>query len=140
MSYNKVILMGNLTRDPELRYTQNNMAVCKVGMALNRKAKDSTGNWTEAVTFVDVTIFDKRGEAFSKFHRKGSQALVEGELRLDQWQDKATGQNRSKLYVVANNWEFVGSKESATDQQGGDRGSRFVEAAPAWGQTDDSPF
>jgi len=121
-SYNKVILMGNLTRDPELRYTQSNMAVCKVGMAVNRRVKDSqTDQWREEPTFVDVTIFGKRGEAFEKFHKKGASAFIDGELRFDQWEDKESGQKRSKLYVVANNWEFVGGK--AEREGGGGGGS-----------------
>ncbi|HIL50630.1 MAG TPA: single-stranded DNA-binding protein, partial [Planctomycetes bacterium] len=107
-SYNKVILMGNLTRDPELRFTQSNMAICKLGMAVNRRFKDSaSGEWREEPTFVDITIFGKRGEAFAKFHSKGKPAFIEGELRFDTWEDKS-GQKRSKLYVVGNTWEFVG--------------------------------
>ena len=80
-SFNKVILMGNLTRDPELRYTASNMAICKVGMAVNRRVKDQqTDQWREEPTFVDVTIFGKRGEAFDKFHKKGASAFIDGEL------------------------------------------------------------
>lgn len=119
-SYNKVVLMGNLTRDPELRYTQSNLAVCKVGMAVNRRVKDSqTDQWREEATFVDVTIFGKRGEAFEKFHKKGASAFIDGELRFDQWEDKESGQKRSKLYVVANNWEFVGGGKGENSGGGG---------------------
>ncbi|MCA8979304.1 MAG: single-stranded DNA-binding protein [Planctomycetes bacterium] len=107
-SYNKVILMGNLTRDPELRYTQSNMPICKIGLAVNRRFKDGqSGEWREEPTFVDVTIFGKRGEAFAKYHSKGKPAFIEGELRLDNWEDQQ-GQKRSKLYVVGNEWQFVG--------------------------------
>jgi len=107
-SYNKVILMGNLTRDPELRYTQSNMPICKIGLAVNRRFKDGqSGEWREEATFVDVTIFGKRGEAFAKYHQKGKPAFIEGELRLDNWEDQQ-GQKRSKLYVVGNEWQFVG--------------------------------
>lgn len=109
-SFNRVILMGNLTRDPEVRFTNTGMAVCNIGLAVNRRFKDSqTDQWREEPTFVDVTIFGKRGEAFAKFHQKGKPAFVEGELRLDTWEDKNGGGKRSKLYVVGNNWEFVGS-------------------------------
>lgn len=119
-SFNKVILMGNLTRDPELRYTPNNVAVCKIGLAVNRRFKDSTsGEWREEATFVDVTIFGKRGEAFEKFHKKGQSAFIEGTLRLDTWEDKQSGQKRNKLYVVADNWEFVGSGRGASEGGGG---------------------
>jgi single-strand DNA-binding protein len=112
-SYNKVILMGNLTRDPEVRYTQNNMPICKIGLAVNRRFKDGqTGEWREEPTFVDVTIFGKRGEAFAKYHSKGRTAFIEGSLRLDNWEDRE-GNKRSKLYVVADEWQFVGSGAGA---------------------------
>ncbi|MBL6754877.1 MAG: single-stranded DNA-binding protein [Planctomycetes bacterium] len=122
-SFNKVILMGNLTRDPELRYTASNMAICKVGMAVNRRVKDQqTDQWREEPTFVDVTIFGKRAEAFDKFHKKGASAFIDGELRFDQWEDKESGQKRSKLYVVANNWEFVGGGRESGGGGGRDGG------------------
>jgi len=141
-SFNKVILMGNLTRDPELRYTASNMAVCKVGMAVNRRVKDQqTEQWREEPTFVDVTIFGKRGEAFEKFHKKGASAFIDGELRFDQWEDRESGQKRSKLYVVANNWEFVGGgRDSGGGRDGGFDGGyggqqqqQQQQAAPAGG-------
>lgn len=121
-SYNKVILMGNLTRKPEVRFTPGGMAICKVGMAVNRRFKDQTGNWKEEPTFVDVTIFGKRGEAFAKFHDKGKPAFIEGELRLDQWEDKQSGEKRSKLYVVGNEWQFVGSGGGGREAGGGGGG------------------
>jgi single-strand DNA-binding protein len=109
-SYNKVILMGNLTRDPELRFTANNMPICKFGLAVNRRFKDSaSGEWKEEPTFVDITIFGARAEPFAKYHSKGKPAFIEGSLRLDTWDDKNGGGKRSKLYVVADTWEFVGS-------------------------------
>ena len=117
--------MGNLTRDPELRYTQSNMAICKVGLAVNRRFKDSqTGEWREDPTFVDVTIFGKRGEAFEKYHRKGATAFIEGRLELDTWEDKNSGQKRSKLYVIADNWEFTGGGrgEGGGGRDNGERG------------------
>jgi single-strand DNA-binding protein len=118
-NYNKVILMGNLTRDPEVRFTQGNMAVCKVGLAVNRRFKDTTsGEWREEATFVDITIFGKRGEAFEKYHKRGQSAFIEGSLRFDSWEDKDGGGKRSKLYVVADSWEFVGGtgKVDSRDQ------------------------
>jgi single-strand DNA-binding protein len=108
-SFNKVILMGNLTRDPELRYTSANMAICKFGLAVNRRFKDGqTGEWREEPTFVDVTFFGRRGEAFAKYHTKGRTAFIEGSLRYDTWEDQG-GQKRSKLYVVGDDWQFVGA-------------------------------
>ena len=107
-SFNKVILMGNLTRDPEVRYANSGTAIVKFGLAVNRRIQDGDGNWREEPTFVDVTIFGKRGEAFAKFHTKGKSCFIEGSLRFDSWEDKQSGQKRSKLYVVGDNWEFVG--------------------------------
>ena len=160
-SYNKVILMGNLTRDPELRYTQSNMAICKFGLAVNRRFKDSqSGEWREEPTFVDVTIFGKRGEAFSKFHSKGKPAFVEGELRFDTWEDQ-NGQKRSKLYVVGENWEFVGGggREAGGGGGGGgyersgggggggggygaqpSQGGGYGDPQPEYLEVDDTPF
>lgn len=108
-NYNKVILMGNLTRKPELRFTGGGMAICKFGLAINRRFKDQSGEWKEEPTFVDVTIFGKRGEAFAKYHDKGKPAFVEGSLRYDTWDDKQSGEKRSKLYVVGDEWQFVGA-------------------------------
>jgi single-strand DNA-binding protein len=125
-SYNKVILMGNLTRKPEVRYTQNGTAICKLGLAVNRRFKDSaTGEWREEPTFVDITFFGKRGEAFAKYHDKGKPAFIEGSLRLDTWDDKQSGEKRSKLYVVGDDWQFVGG--------GSGRPSPELEPEPAGG-------
>jgi single-strand DNA-binding protein len=119
-SFNKVILMGNLTRDPEVRFTPNNMAICKFGLAVNRRFKDAqSGEWKEEPTFVDVTIFGARAEPFARYHSKGKQAFIEGSLRLDTWEDKNGGGKRSKLYVVADTWEFVGGGRG--EGQGGER-------------------
>ena len=119
-SYNKVILMGNLTRDPQLTYTPSNMPICKFGLAVNRRFKDSqSGEWKEEPTFVDITIFGARAEPFARYHTKGKPAFIEGTLRLDTWDDKNGGGKRSKLYVVADTWEFVGGGRG---EQGGSPG------------------
>jgi len=129
-SFNKVILMGNLTRDPEVRFTQSGMAVVGVGMAVNERFKGSDGEWQDRATFVDVTIWGKRGEAFAKYHKKGRPAFIEGRLRLDTWEDKQGGGKRSKLYVVADNWEFVGGGD---ERQGGGGGG----GGDTWGASQD---
>jgi single-strand DNA-binding protein len=154
-SYNKVILMGNLTRDPELRFTANNMAICKFGLAVNRRFKDgASGEWKEEPTFVDITIFGARAEPFAKYHTKGKPAFIEGSLRLDTWDDKNGGGKRSKLYVVADNWEFVGGggggagggggggrgERSASPGEGADAGASAPEREPEFQQVDDTPF
>jgi single-strand DNA-binding protein len=107
-SFNKVILMGNLTRDPELRYTPKGTAVAKFGLAVNRVWRTETGETKEEVTFVDVDVFGRTAENVSQYMRKGSPIFIEGRLRLDTWEDKQTQQKRSKLGVVADVVQFLG--------------------------------
>jgi single-strand DNA-binding protein len=111
-SFNKVILVGNLTRDPELRYTPKGTAVAKIGLAVNRVWTTETGEKKEEVTFVDVDAFGRTAENVAQYMRKGSPMLVEGRLKLDQWDDKQTGQKRSKMGVVAESVQFLGSPRS----------------------------
>jgi single-strand DNA-binding protein len=108
-SFNKVILMGNLTRDPELRYTPKGTTIAKVGLAVNRVWTNEAGETKEDVTFVDVDIFGRTAENVGQYMRKGRPILIEGRLKLDQWDDKQTGQKKSKLGVVAETVQFLGS-------------------------------
>ena len=96
-SFNKVILVGNLTRDPELRYTPKGTAIAKIGLAVNRTWTSETGEKKEEVTFVDVDAFGRQAEIIGQYMKKGRPFLVEGRLQLDQWEDKQTNQKRSKL-------------------------------------------
>ena len=105
-SFNKVILVGNLTRDPELRYTPQGTAVCDLGLAVNQKHKDR-----EETLFIDTTVWDRTAENCVKFLKKGSPVLVEGRLQEDQWEDKETGKTRSKMRVQANTVQFLGGRE-----------------------------
>lgn len=107
-SYNKVLLMGNLTRDPESRYTSGGAAVCTIGMACNRRYVTAQGEEREEVTFVDVDIWGKQGESVQGYLRKGNPVFIEGRLRLDSWEDKATGQKRNRLRVQAERVHFIG--------------------------------
>ncbi|MFO1476831.1 MAG: single-stranded DNA-binding protein [Verrucomicrobiota bacterium] len=125
-SYNKVILVGNLTRDPELRYTPKGMAIAKIGLAVNRTWRNEAGETKEEVTFVDVDVFGRTAENVGQYMRKGRPILIEGRLRLDQWDDKQTGQKRSKLGVVAENVQFLGSPTG-----GGSAGTSGGESAEA---------
>jgi single-strand DNA-binding protein len=109
-SYNRVILAGNLTRDPELKYTSKGLAIAKIGLAINRTWKNEAGETKEEVTFVDVDAFGRQAEVIAQYMRKGRPLLIEGRLRLDQWEDKATNQKRSKLGVVLDSFSFVDSK------------------------------
>lgn len=106
---NKVILIGRLTRDPELRFTASGTAVCDLGLAINRVTggADGSGERREETTFVDVTVWARQAEACAQYLKKGREAYVEGRLQLDQWQDDA-GNNRRKLKVVAERVQFLG--------------------------------
>src|ERR1051326_6815029 len=108
-NFNKVILAGNLTRDPELRYTPKGTAVVKLGLAINRTWKNETGETKEEVTFVDVDAFSRQAEVIAQYLKKGRPILVEGRLRLDQWDDKQTGQKKSRLGVVLESFQFLDS-------------------------------
>jgi len=114
-NFNKVILMGNLTRDPELRYTPKGTAIAKLGLAINRYWTTETGEKKEEVTFVDVDVFGRTAENCGQFLRKGRPVLVEGRLRYEQWDDKQTGQKRSRLGVVAETVQFLGSPAGGTE-------------------------
>lgn len=131
-SVNKVILIGNLTRDPELRYTPKGTAVSELGLAVNRKYRVDD-DLREETTFVDVTFWGAQAETISKYLQKGAPLYVEGRLQLDSWEDKTSGQRRSKLRVVGEAFQFLGggrredsapgpmasSRTAATDSAGG---------------------
>ncbi|MGD8453751.1 MAG: single-stranded DNA-binding protein [Phycisphaerae bacterium] len=146
-NFNKVILMGNLTRDPQLRYLPSNMAVCEFGLAVNRRFRDREGNQKEETCFVDISAFGRTAETINQYMTKGRPILIEGRLRFDQWTGQ-DGQKRSKLTVVAENFQFVGSREGGSGGGGGgydrsaqgpgdavDRGGPSGEPSP-----DDIPF
>lgn len=108
-SFNKVILMGNLTRDVEIKYTPSGMAVAKIGMAMNRKYRDTKSNeLREEVTYVDVEVWGKQAETASQYLSKGRSVMIEGRLKLDTWDDKTTGKKQYKLKVVGERIQFIG--------------------------------
>lgn len=145
-SYNKVQLIGNLTRDIELRFTPKGSAVADMAIAVNRKWKDDQGQVHEEVTFVEVALWGKTAESCAKYLRKGSPAFVEGRLELQTWDDKQTGQKRSKLRVVAEGVQFLGQPQQQGERGYGDRPApQQRPAAPAMRQPtadadDDIPF
>lgn len=118
-SYNKVLLMGNLTRDIEVRHLPSGQAVGNVGLAVNRKFKTADGELREEVTYVDCEAWGKTAENMAKFFSKGRPIFIEGRLKLDTWQDKTDGSNRSKLKVVIDNFQFVDSKGGGEGGGGG---------------------
>lgn len=112
-SFNKVILMGNLTRDPELRVTAGGNAICKLGLAVSRVYNTRDGERREETTFVDIDAFGKQAEVIAKYMRKGRPLMVEGRLKLDSWETN-DGQKRNKLGVVLESFQFLGSREDST--------------------------
>ena len=124
MPLNKVFLMGNLTREPELRYTPGGAAVCEFGIAINR-SYTSNNQTREEVCFVDIVVWGKSGELCQRYLTKGSQALIEGRLQYDQWEDKATGRRSSRLRVVADNVQFVGARREGDGMANAQGGSNF---------------
>lgn len=129
-SFNKVILIGNLTRDPELRVTANGNSICKLGLAVNRVYLTKDGERREETTFIDIDSFGKQAEVISKYMRKGRPLMVEGRLKLDQWESE--GQKRSKLGVVLENFQFLGGRDDADSNSGGgyEQSSPPVRSAP----------
>jgi single-strand DNA-binding protein len=108
-SFNRVILVGNLTRDPELRYTPKGTAVAQLGLAVNRQWKTDSGESKEEVTFVDIEAFGRQAEVIGQYLKKGRPLLIEGRLKYDTWDDKQTNQKRSKLKVVLESFQFLDS-------------------------------
>lgn len=145
-SVNKVILMGNLTRDPELRYTPKGTAVADLGIAVNRRVSDGNGNWSDETTFVDVTVWGSTAENVQKYLNKGRGVFVEGRLQLDSWEDKQSGQKRSKLKVVGENVQFLpdgkgggggGSRQPSSASEESSETPRGGSAAPPSDMDDD---
>jgi single-strand DNA-binding protein len=116
-SYNKVILMGNLTRDPDLRTTPKGSQVAQFGLAVNRNYRNAEGNTVDETTFVDIEAFGKQAEVIGKYLSKGRPIFVEGRLKLDQWESKE-GEKRSKLKVILEAFQFVGGRGEGSE--GGD--------------------
>ena len=117
MSINRVIISGNLTRDPELRSTASGLPVLGFGVAVNdRRKNQQTGEWEDYPNFVDCTMFGTRAESIQQFLHKGSKVAIEGKLRWSQWDDRQTGQKRSKLEVVVEELEFMDSRQQQGQQ------------------------
>jgi single-strand DNA-binding protein len=109
-SFNKVILLGNLTRDPEVRYTPKGSAVCDLGIAVNRVYTTDSGEKREEATFVDVTFWGRTAEVAGEYLKKGRPVFIEGRLQLDSWEDKQSGQKRSKLKVIGETMQLIGAR------------------------------
>jgi single-strand DNA-binding protein len=127
-NFNKVYLMGNLTRDPEMRVTPKGTAICQFGLAISRSWKDESGQTREETAFVDIEAWGKQGEVISKYCAKGRPLFVEGRLKFDQWEDKTTQQKRSKLKVVLENFQFIGGRGDGAPGGGGAPGAEAGES------------
>ncbi|MDQ6809943.1 MAG: single-stranded DNA-binding protein [Verrucomicrobiota bacterium] len=122
-SFNKVILVGNLTRDPEVRYTPKGSAVCDLGLAVNRQYSLENGEKREEVTFVDVVLWARLAEIAGEYLKKGRPVLIEGRLQLDSWDDKQSGQKRTKLRVVGETMQLLGGRPGGGEAEEGGGGS-----------------
>ena len=118
-SLNKVMLIGNLTRDPEVRFTPKGNAVCDMAIAVNRRYLSDTGERVEEVTYLDIVLWNKQAELAGQYLAKGRSVFIEGRLQMDSWEDKATGQKRSKIRIVCENMQFLDSKGGAAGGGGG---------------------
>jgi single-strand DNA-binding protein len=142
-SFNRVILMGNVTRDIELKYTAGNTAVTDIGLAVNDRRKTATGEWVDETTFVDITLWGRTAEVASEFLSKGSPVLIEGRLKLDTWE--TDGQKRSKLRVVGERMQMLGGKGGGGGggggggSRGGARGPQRDEAEYSYSDHGDEP-
>jgi single-strand DNA-binding protein len=144
-NFNKVILAGNLTRDPELRYTPKGTAVARITLAVNRTWKSESGESKEEVSFVDVDIWGRQAEVISQYMKKGRPLLVEGRLKQDTWEDKNTKQKQSKLKVVLESFSFIDSNRGDGGGGGSSEAPRSRPAptspapAPEGGEADGPP-
>jgi len=137
-SYNRVVLLGNLTRDPELRYIPSGTAVSDIGLAVNDRRKSATGEWIEETTFVDVTLWGRTAEVAGEYLTKGSPVLIEGRLKLDTW-ETTDGQKRSKLKVVCDRMQMLGARGGSGGGPGGGGQGRPAGARQGAGQASEGP-
>jgi single-strand DNA-binding protein len=141
-SFNKVILLGNLTRDPEVRYTPKGSAVCDLGLAVNRNYTLDNGEKREEVTFVDVVLWARLAEIAGEYLKKGRPVFIEGRLQLDTWDDKQSGQKRSKLRVIGETMQLLGSRPGgaaggeSSDEERPARAAGRTSPPPKAGPTD----
>ena len=128
-SFNRVILLGNLTRDPELRYIPSGTAVTDIGLAVNERRKNASGEWVEEVTFVDVTLWARTAEVATEYLSKGSPVLIEGRLKLDTWEHE--GQKRSKLKVIGERMQLLGSRGGGGGGGPAPQDAQYSQPAPS---------
>lgn len=138
MQLNKIFVAGNLTRDPETKFTANEMAIAKFSLALNSKWKAKDGTLKEEVTYLDVSAFGRTAELVGQYLTKGSQCLVEGRIKQESWEDKE-GNKKSKIVVIAENVQFIGNKKEAAEPSAAQPAQTPRKPAPAPVSNEDSP-
>jgi len=139
-SFNRVVLVGNLTRDPEVRYTPSQTAVTDLGLAVNRQWFDkATNSRKEDVSFIDVTLWGRQAEVAGEYLSKGRQVLIEGRLQMDTWEDKESGQKRSKLKVIGESMQMLGSRGDGPSSGAAPRSSQSTQSQSAQSQSTPPP-
>ena len=136
---NKVMLIGNLTRDPEVKFTPKGTAIAELGLAINRTWKNESGEKQEETTFVDVTLWGRQAEIAKEYLTKGRPVYIEGRLQLDSWDDKQTGQKRTKLKVTGEQMQLLGGRDGASGGGGGYSGGRGESSSSAADEYDQRP-
>lgn len=136
-SFNRVILMGNITRDIEVKYLQSGMAVTEIGLAVNDRRKNQQGEWVDEVTFVDITLWGRTAEVAGEYLSKGSPVLIEGRLKLDQWE--TDGQKRSKLKVVGERMQMLGGKGGGGGGGGRGQNQNYDDGGGDYGEAPAGP-
>ncbi len=148
-NFNKVILVGNLTRDPEISETHSGKKVASLRMAINDRRKTQTGEWVDDPTYVDVTLFDREAEVAQQYLSQGSSVLIDGRLKFEEWKDKQTGASRNKLKVICQRMQMLGGRDGAREGGATRRRDEFVSDSPesdasfapsGGAQEDDIPF
>lgn len=140
-TYNRVFLIGNLTRDPEMRQLPSGQSICRLGLATNRQFKNKqTGVVTQEVCFIDVDVWGAQAESCRQFLQKGKQVLIEGRIKYDQWKDSQTGQNKSKHSIVADSVQFLGGLSSKLDENSLHSAADEGMAVPSSEKPDDISF
>jgi len=133
-SFNRVVLVGNVTRDPELRYIPSGTAVTDIGLAINDRRKNPSGEWVEETTFIDVTLWSRTAEVACEYLSKGSSVLIEGRLKLDTWENE--GQKRSKLKVIGEKMQMLGGRGGGGGGGGGDGGGTSRSSGSGYDQSE----
>lgn len=129
-SFNRVILVGNLTRDPDLRYTPSGMPVCEIGLAVNDRRRTPEGEWIETPLFIGVTLWGKVAEVADEYLAKGSSVLIEGRLKLDEWEDQKTREKRSQIRVVGETMQMLGGPSREGSQERREQPDEYNQERP----------